>query len=348
MGAPLLVMVLFMVAASRVTSSAVNLAENKPTNQFDDLDGVDRSHYAVDGDRGQMYHEDGCTHTLFNAQDTSNNNWWSVDLESNARVAMVVLYNRGDCCGSRLADFDIVVTKTAPVKGQKLEYTPSDVCFHKDGGLETGAVLTVPCLKRGKYLAVVRSREEPLTLCEVEVYEAPPGYGHRTGDCSGSDIKKVEGPSVGECARECNLLANCKGFMFNDQGTGSYCWLKSGECTTLTYTSTTNYHFFSKIDIELVKSPDGHYQITSLDDAEDYCSNYAPGWKVASYAEMMAAFDLGYEYCSCGWLSDGRAGYVMQEWRTGCGARGYSFCGSRGRYNTYCTSAGKEKQIASF
>ncbi|XP_064630377.1 uncharacterized protein LOC135489122 [Lineus longissimus] len=153
---------------------ANNLALKKPTQQFDDANvNHGKSSNAVDGNRGQVYHASGCTHTSSDASDIRNNNWWSVDLERETAVSSVVLYNRGDCCGSRLQNFDIVVTDTVPVTGKKLAYSPSEVCLHKNGAIQQGAVVTFPCVKQGRYVAVVQSRRQPLTLCEVEVYGVP-------------------------------------------------------------------------------------------------------------------------------------------------------------------------------
>ncbi|XP_064644519.1 aggrecan core protein-like [Lineus longissimus] len=90
--------------------------------------------------------------------------------------------------------------------------------------------------------------------------------------------------------------------------------------------------------INLVQSSRGRYQIKNLAEAQQVCKAYAPGMRVATPAELMAAFKIGYERCSCGYLSDGRASYVMQKWRPGCAGRGFTTCGYRGSYNTYCTT----------
>ena len=77
--------------------------------------------------------------------------------------------------GYRLADFDIVVTDNKPEEGKKFEYDKDEVCAHRTGAVPQGGTEKIECtaVKGGQYAVVVRSRDQPLTLCEFEVYGTP-------------------------------------------------------------------------------------------------------------------------------------------------------------------------------
>ncbi|XP_064638154.1 zonadhesin-like [Lineus longissimus] len=162
------------ILAQAESTVPVNLALRKTCLQFHEWGGA-KANRAVDGNKNTDYRGKSCTHSSVNGGDTVNNNWWAVDLVDISLIQKVVLYNRGDCCGSRLADFDIVVTYTRPTPGRKLVFSSSEVCAHKTGAVPQGQSQTFNCNKQlqGRYVAVVRSRSQPLTLCEVEVFGTP-------------------------------------------------------------------------------------------------------------------------------------------------------------------------------
>ncbi|XP_064638153.1 zonadhesin-like [Lineus longissimus] len=162
------------ILAQAESTVPVNLALRKTCLQFHEASGG-KANRAVDGNKNTNYFSYSCTHTSANAGDTVNNNWWAVDLVDISLIQKVVLYNRGDCCGSRLGNFDIVVTYTRPTPGTRLVFSSSEVCAHKTGAVSQGQSQTFNCNKQlqGRYVAVVRSRSQALTLCEVEVFGTP-------------------------------------------------------------------------------------------------------------------------------------------------------------------------------
>ena len=81
--------------------SVENLAVGRSASQSStEHDGA--ASHAVDGNTdGDFFHR-SVTHTSTEAQP-----WWQVDLGAITELGEVVLYNRTECCGDRLADFDI-------------------------------------------------------------------------------------------------------------------------------------------------------------------------------------------------------------------------------------------------
>ena len=84
-----------------------NLARGKSTLQSSTAYGGLASR-AVDGKSDPIYYR-GHTCTCTNHQAKP---WWRVDLGKVDTVASVKITNRGDCCGNRLRNFDILVGNT--------------------------------------------------------------------------------------------------------------------------------------------------------------------------------------------------------------------------------------------
>ena len=81
-----------------------NLADHKPATQSSTLFGADAAR-AVDGNTDGNFSDNSVTHTDLDAP-----SWWQVDLGTTTSIGTVMLYNRTDCCASRLSDFDILVS----------------------------------------------------------------------------------------------------------------------------------------------------------------------------------------------------------------------------------------------
>ncbi|WP_405856193.1 alpha-L-fucosidase [Streptomyces sp. NBC_00090] len=89
---------------------APNLALNKPATQSSTLNNVAFAGLAVDGNLNGTYSGGSVTHTSDSPLDT--NPWWQVDLGSSQQVSTVKLWNRTDCCSSRLHDFYVFASDT--------------------------------------------------------------------------------------------------------------------------------------------------------------------------------------------------------------------------------------------
>jgi hypothetical protein len=59
-----------------------------------------------DGNIDGNFWNDSVTHTEFQFQP-----WWEADLGADYNVAFVDVYNRTDCCGERLSNFNVWITK---------------------------------------------------------------------------------------------------------------------------------------------------------------------------------------------------------------------------------------------
>ena len=62
---------------------------------------------AVDGNTNGNFFSGSVTHTNF-----ETNAWWQVDLGTSATVNSIVIWNRTDCCGTRLDDYWVFVSNT--------------------------------------------------------------------------------------------------------------------------------------------------------------------------------------------------------------------------------------------
>ena len=62
--------------------------------------------------------------------------------------------------------------------------------------------------------------------------------------------------------------------------------------------------------------PEGHYSLYTLEEGEARCEE--EGLTIASPDDLLDAREMGFEYCSCSWLSDGSNGFVLREADTDC------------------------------
>jgi hypothetical protein len=122
-------------------SSASNLAAGKPAVQSS-VAASGSPARAVDGVTNGVYGRGSCTHTKREA-----NPWWRVDLGSSSRIGAVDIFNRADCCGSRLSDFQIrigdtdapgvnplCVDPTHPMSSDKTKFYPAATKAFPQGG----------------------------------------------------------------------------------------------------------------------------------------------------------------------------------------------------------------------
>lgn len=131
-----------------------NLALKKTATQSSTLNGGDAAR-AVDGNTDGNWSAGSVTHT-----DSSKQAWWQVDLGAVYKLKQVFVYNRTDCCGERLSDFTIVVSKNG-VNG----WTRAALAT----GLPQGQnVYTVNAA--GRFVRVQLRGTNNLSLAEVEVY----------------------------------------------------------------------------------------------------------------------------------------------------------------------------------
>ena len=134
-----------------------NAAAGKPTAQSSTGHGGVASR-AVDGDTRTSWGSGSCTHTNGGAS------WWRVDLEKEYVVRSVGLWNRGDCCGDRLKDYEIWVGDEYNTAKENITRCGDEQTTQvEQGGSRNHVCNSI----RGRYVTVTRNNM--LTLCEVQV-----------------------------------------------------------------------------------------------------------------------------------------------------------------------------------
>ncbi|MEM9717930.1 MAG: PKD domain-containing protein [Bacteroidota bacterium] len=149
-------------------TNPTNLALNQPTEQST-LYGLGISSIGVDGDidgtRGPWSNA-SLIHTAREDQP-----WWQVSLPSLSEIQEVVLYNRTDCCQSRLTNFYVLISDTPFPNGASLDQlltNPTIQPFLFDGN--AGNVENIPINSTGQYVRIqLSSTSEILHFAEVEV-----------------------------------------------------------------------------------------------------------------------------------------------------------------------------------
>lgn len=142
------------------------LALKKPTVQSSTSSGGYSSR-AVDGNSDGIFDNKSCSATM-----KQNDPWWYVDLQKSATVSKVIVYNRADCCGDRLRNFEVRVGDVMP-KGSAFAGNPKCGTLHGSDAKESGGgSISVTCdgNTQGRYVViVVPGQQKILTLCEVKV-----------------------------------------------------------------------------------------------------------------------------------------------------------------------------------
>jgi hypothetical protein len=145
----------------------VNLARGKPAAQSSTAYGGTAGR-AVDGNTsGDFFRGNSITHT---AEDNRGGPWWQVDLGASSQIDHVMIWNRRDCCGERLADF-LVFVSDVPFPSTALSSPPRDarIWSHEFTGT-AGPQTRIAVGRRGRYVRVQLSGSAPLSLAEVEVF----------------------------------------------------------------------------------------------------------------------------------------------------------------------------------
>jgi len=156
--------------------STLTLCEVKVYGQLDGLSEVSYSKTAtqssdysggvagraVDGNTNSRFSGRSCTHTQ-----STDKPWWMVDLGSFYDVQQVIVFNRGDCCQSRLSSFAVRVGNNP----DRWDAEANAKCGETHDA-KTKATLHVACSMSktsGRFVYVTKLDRGYLTLCEVKV-----------------------------------------------------------------------------------------------------------------------------------------------------------------------------------
>lgn len=140
------------------------LSRNKPVREKSNR-SPHKPEYAVDGAFVKTATSvPGCSHT----RTGDDYPWLLIDLQHDAVIKRVDLYNRLDCCSERLKNFRIHVSNTDDVN----QFLNAPTCEPEfEGNLKNVEVHHVNCNLKGRYVIIyINSTNAILTLCEVEVF----------------------------------------------------------------------------------------------------------------------------------------------------------------------------------
>jgi hypothetical protein len=146
----------------------VNLARGKLAMQSSTLAGYagDGAASAVDGDTDGIFGDGSVTATNADA-----NAWWQVDLGTSATINSIVIWNRTDCCGSRLSDYWVFLSNTP--------FLPTDTpatlqgragIFSSHQTTAPNPFTTIAAGVVGRYVRVQLTGANYLSLAEVQVF----------------------------------------------------------------------------------------------------------------------------------------------------------------------------------
>jgi hypothetical protein len=146
------------------TAGPVHLAQGKPATQSSDPFGAPASR-AADGNTAGNWSDGSLSHTGLD-----NQAWWQVDLGGVQSIGVVRVWNRADCCGSRLSNFYVLVSDT-PFASTDLTATLNQAgvsSFFTPGA--AGSVTEINVGRTGRYVRVQLSGTDYLSLAEVQVW----------------------------------------------------------------------------------------------------------------------------------------------------------------------------------
>jgi len=159
------------VLSTVVTTPSSNLLAGKPVSQSSTYPGIPSAAAAsaIDGNTDGNFNNASVTATNFEA-----NPWWQADLGSAAAITSVAIWNRTDCCSSRLADYWIFVSNT-PFSDTDTPATLQNRAgtFASHQTTAPGPSTVIPFSAQGRYLRVQLSTPGYLSLAEVQAFGTP-------------------------------------------------------------------------------------------------------------------------------------------------------------------------------
>jgi hypothetical protein len=145
-----------------------NRAQGKPATQSSTLAGYTgaAAASAVDGATDGNFLNNSVTATNF-----ENSPWWQVDLGATGAIGAITIWNRSDCCGTRLNDYWVFVSDTpflATDTPATLQSRAGTWSSHQT--TPPGPSVTIPAATQGRYVRVQLSGANYLSLAEVQVF----------------------------------------------------------------------------------------------------------------------------------------------------------------------------------
>jgi RHS repeat-associated protein len=124
----------------------------------------------VDGNTDGNYWDYSVSHTDYNTQ-----GWWQVDLGSSQAIGTINVWNRTDCCGSRLSNFYVLVSDN-PFQSTDLttSINQAGVSSYYTAG-QGGSPTSIAINRTGRYVRVQLAGTDYLALAEVQVLSSGGG-----------------------------------------------------------------------------------------------------------------------------------------------------------------------------
>jgi hypothetical protein len=150
------------------TPPASNLSQGKAATQSSNFAGytTDGANAAVDGNQDGNFFDGSVT-----ATNPDNNAWWQVDLGTSAAISSIAIYNRTDCCATRLSDYWIFISDTpfqATDTPATLQSRAGTLALHQT--TTPNPSVTIPLTAQGRYVRIQLSGTNVLSLAEVQVF----------------------------------------------------------------------------------------------------------------------------------------------------------------------------------
>lgn len=187
---------LFRTKNDNSGGEAANVALGKPTRQSSTAYRGESSR-AVDGNTSGHYGDSSVTHTDFEA-----GAWWLVELGGAHRVERVVLFNRTDCCGQRLSNFNVDYLDAS-----------GKVLATRNYSTQAQTQTEIALAASGVYSVRVQLKgTDALSLAEVQVFgTAGSGTGTNTGTNTGTgevDADEIQFDGYVKVSRERDTTTN--------------------------------------------------------------------------------------------------------------------------------------------
>jgi hypothetical protein len=184
--------------------AAVNLAQGRTASQSSTLPGTAGAISAVDGNTDGAFGSGSVTATNLDA-----NAWWQVDLGGSAAINSVTIWNRTDCCSSRLSDYWVFVSDTpflATDTPATLQGRAATFASHQTGA--PTPYTAIPVNAQGRYVRVQLAATDYLSLAEVQVYGTGPLVTNLAAGKSASQSSTLAGTPPASVAVDGNTDGN--------------------------------------------------------------------------------------------------------------------------------------------
>ena len=154
-----------ITGAGNAQISLSNLSYNKPTWQSSTYASA-HSGLAVDLNTNDNYNGNSVTHTLYDYEP-----WWIVDIQTSKVISYIDIYNRTDCCSSRLFGFYVFFSETPFLYNDTARtLTQSGVRFMYRNAYPYPNIRFWVNDKKARYIKIqIANRSEYLSLAEIKV-----------------------------------------------------------------------------------------------------------------------------------------------------------------------------------